>query len=275
MGGTALGQGAVPASAPPPPPPPAGYPSGPLPRLLPVDPFPVAPGLGRTMTFQKPAGDDKPADSPASPLPKTGIPDSQSSPESGAKPGKGATGPAAQTPFQGAVNRDTAFRLQSDAQLNRRMVDELVKDATERATQNKTDRIAAKPGDYRFPEVQPVAPTGTTYVAKTVNYPPAGIAIEPSYVTHHRLYFEDKNTERYGWDLGIAQTFVSAATFYKDVFFLPAQIASHPHERYDTSAGKCRPGDPVPYYLYPPEIDIWGYAAQASTLVGAAFIFPR
>ena len=259
--------------------PPTPYPTGELPRLAPAEPFPVAAprGVGRTMTFQKPAGDD----APAAPAPLTGLSQGKAEPKAEPKAGKTATSPASQTKFEGAVNRSTAFRLQGDAELNRRMVNELIKEANERAKeanerskQNPKDKIIANAADYNFPEVQQVAPPGTPYVAKTVNYPPGGIFIEPTYVTHRRLYFEDRNTERYGWDLGPLQTVVSAGAFYKDVFLFPAYFASHPHERYETSRGKCRPGDPVPYFLYPPEIDIWGYAAQASTLVGAGFVFP-
>ena len=254
-------------TAPPGPP----LPASPLPPMG-VPPAPARAVPARTMTFQKPA--DAPADSPAAPVSPQGMGKGQANPKDGLKGGEAGTGPAAQTPFEGAVNRSTAFRLMGDAELNRRMVGELVREANAQKRTANADSQKLNPADYKLPEVQPVAPAGTQYVPKTVNYPPAGIAVEPTYVTHRRLYFEDRNTERYGWDLGPLQTVVSAGAFYKDVFLFPAYFASHPRERYDTSAGKCRPGDPVPYYWYPPEIDIWGYSAQAATLVGAGFIFP-
>ena len=104
-------------------------------------------------------------------------------------------------------------------------------------------------------------------------YGPAQVALEPGYVVHRRLFFEEKNSERYGWDLGMAQPFVSAAYFYKDALLWPAKLTSS-RERFDTSAGKCPPGSPVPYYLYPPEITIRGGLWEAAAVVGVVMLLP-
>src|SRR5262249_19306242 len=37
--------------------------------------------------------------------------------------------------------------------------------------------------------------------------------VEPNFVCHRRLYFEEKNAERQGWELGPLQPFVSTAYF--------------------------------------------------------------
>ncbi len=104
-------------------------------------------------------------------------------------------------------------------------------------------------------------------------YGPAQVALEPGYVVHRRLFFEEKNSERYGWDLGMAQPFISAAYFYKDALLWPAKLTSS-RERFDVSAGKCPPGSPVPYYLYPPEITIRGGLWEAAAVVGVIMLLP-
>ena len=83
------------------------------------------------------------------------------------------------------------------------------------------------------------------------------------------------NSERYGWDLGFASPLVSTAAFYKDVIFWPYSLGSGVRTGFwDTSAGKCLPGSPVPYYLYPPGLSISGTATEALVVTGAAVIIP-
>ena len=155
------------------------------------------------------------------------------------------------------------FRFESQGELERRILHELHRDDD-----------AKELADNKFPSPPKLAADGTPFVSKTASYPPVRALVEPGYVVHRRLYFEDKNSERYGWDLGIIQPVVSGLEFFKDVLVMPAKIASNPHERYDTSAGKCLPGSPVPYYLYPPEVDIWGATFAAGIYTGTAFLFP-
>ena len=125
--------------------------------------------------------------------------------------------------------------------------------------------------NLKFPDIPDIA-QGKTYAQRV--YPPSKVELEPGYVVHKRLYFEEKNAERYGWELGAAQPFVSAAYFYKDFAFLPYHFASNLCERYDTSAGKCLPGSPVPYYIYPPGCSWTGLLAEAGVVTGLTFIFP-
>jgi hypothetical protein len=104
--------------------------------------------------------------------------------------------------------------------------------------------------------------------------PQQAVYREPRHVTYHRLHFEEKNAERFGWDLGIVQPIVSAAYFYKDVLFLPHAIGSYPFRRYENSAGYCLPGDPVPYTLYPPEFTVTGSALETGVVLGLLSVFP-
>jgi hypothetical protein len=102
---------------------------------------------------------------------------------------------------------------------------------------------------------------------------PCGILVEPNYVDYRRLLFEDKNSERYGWNLGPIQPFVSANIFIADWVFLPYKVFSWPCLRYDSNAGLCLPGDPVPYFLYPPGFSLTGTAAEAGAVIALHYIF--
>jgi hypothetical protein len=121
-----------------------------------------------------------------------------------------------------------------------------------------------------FPE-EPVLSTDR-YVARL--FPPMTETVEPNYVCHGRLYFEDKNSERYGWDLGFIQPFVSAGVFFWDVAWLPYHMATDPCRKYECSSGYCLPGDPVPYLIYPPTYSVTGAMAEIGTIVALAWIFP-
>ncbi len=240
---------------------------GQQPRPAPADARPPAPAPvpTRVVLFQKPA------EGKVQPPADAGKAGQQApAPE---KPAEAPKQPTAGT-SPGNRPRIEVARLQNDEELDRRLIQELMQEERERNKGNKD--WVLNPKYFAAPPVEQLVPPGTPYVTKAVReaYPPARSVLEPDYVVHRRLYFEEKNAERYGWDLGFAQPFVSALYFYKDALFWPAKLASHPFERYDTSAGKCLPGSPVPYYWYPPEIDLWGVAAEAGIVTGAAIILP-
>src|SRR5687767_5026397 len=106
------------------------------------------------------------------------------------------------------------------------------------------------------------------------NWPQTTRLVEPAYVCHGPLYFEELNSERYGWDLGLAQPILSTGIFYFDLLTLPYQVASSLGDCYDCSSGKCLPGDPVPYLLYPPQLSLTGSLAEAATLIALLAVFP-
>ena len=105
-------------------------------------------------------------------------------------------------------------------------------------------------------------------------FPKRQMVAEPNYVCHGRLFFEEPNSERHGWDLGILQPVVSVGEFYLDVALLPYHFWTDPCRRYDSSAGKCLPGDPVPYMIYPPELSLTGGVMEAGIGVALFAIFP-
>jgi hypothetical protein len=147
------------------------------------------------------------------------------------------------------------FRLEAETRLQERMRQE----ARERPT---PERIA-------FPE-EPIA-TGGWVVRQ---FPPANMRVEPHFVCYQRLYFTELNSERYGWDLGPVQPFVSGASFFWDVLLLPYHLGIDPCRCYECSAGYCLPGDPVPYLCYPPTFSLTGLTFEAATAVVLFAAFP-
>jgi hypothetical protein len=153
------------------------------------------------------------------------------------------------------------FRFENDDALDRRIL-----------------RESGHTASDAFPDFvkrNPLVPPGTKYEPKTASYPPTKAILEPEYVVHRRLYFEDRNSERAMWDAGPFQMLISTSYFYWDAVMLPHNIASGGfRERYDTSAGKCLPGDPTPYLLYPPGFTRFGLLVEGGFYTGLGFIFP-
>ncbi len=240
---------------------------------IPSGTVPAAP-MPQTLTFQKPVEPSlPPMGVPAIPAsavksPATAIPALPVSTEKKAAeiavpelraPVAVQAEPAAK-PTEMAVyepKKADVFRLDGDAVRNRRIQKELG---------DKMDE---------FPRPAPLVPPGTAYAAKTANYPPVMAKVEPSYVIHRRLYFEEPNAERAGWDMGAIQPILSAYRFTRDCVFLPQNFASgFWKNRWDTSAGKCQPGAPTPYYLYPRGYTVSGMLWQVPLTVGLVYIFP-
>jgi hypothetical protein len=148
------------------------------------------------------------------------------------------------------------FQLDSEAALQ------------ERIRQEARQRVP--PERITFPE-EPVVGRGP-YVPRM--FPAQTMLVEPNYVCYDRLFFEEKNSERYGWDLGFIQPFVSAGVFYWDLATLPYHFWSNPCQHCECSAGYCLPGDPVPFLIYPPQISLLGAVMEAGTAVALFAIFP-
>lgn len=81
-------------------------------------------------------------------------------------------------------------------------------------------------------------------------WPTLSAVAEPSYLCYRRLFFEQLNFERHGWNLGILQPPLSAALFYADVLALPFYWAADPCRGYECNSGLCLPGDPTPLLWY-------------------------
>ncbi len=138
----------------------------------------------------------------------------------------------------------------------------------ERIRQDAKSRLGSAP--VLFPQQVPVSKD--TYQARS--FPRAQSTVEPSYVSHRKLLFEQPNFERGGWDFGAAQPVIGLGIFYYDMALLPYHYWTRPHEHGETSAGKCLPGDPSPLLYYCEPWSWTGAAAQGSVIVGGVFLFP-
>ena len=150
---------------------------------------------------------------------------------------------------------ERVFRLESESSLFERMRQEIVQ-------RPQKDRA-------EFPD-EPIL-SKEKYAGRS--WPEQKALVEPNYVCYGRLLFEDRNAERYGWDLGPTQPLLSTGLFFRDALFLPYNLFKDPC-RTETSAGQCLPGDPVPYLLYPPELSVTGGVAEAAVLLTLFAVFP-
>jgi len=73
----------------------------------------------------------------------------------------------------------------------------------------------------------------------------------PGYVCYKRPWFEQVNSERYGWSLGVFQPILSTGIFYTDLALLPWHWLTDPCRWYECSSGRCLPGDTVPLLWNP------------------------
>lgn len=211
-----------------------------------------------------------------------------------AQPGKGVGQPtptrADPTEYTKLPDRKLVFELRDDAQLEKLVLDTLREAEVRRQEslrpEDRIDPLTMKPRtpveaaenryprNLRFPAIAE-AGAGVAYVPKTGEYPPARAYFASLHLMHRRLHFEDKNTERYGWDLGWIQPLVSTMVFYRDVLLWPYSLgAGCASGFWDTNVGKCLPGSPTPYFLYPPGLTVTGTAFEGVIITGAAFALP-
>ncbi len=139
----------------------------------------------------------------------------------------------------------------------------------ERIRQEKRDRSPAE-RNITFPDE--VTLDTEPYPGRM--WPQQFLYVEPNYLIYKRLYFEERNSERYGWDLGPLSPFVSAGYFYRDVILFPYRCGIDICRHHETNAGFCLPGDPVPYNLYPLERSYTASATSTATLLILLAAFP-
>ncbi len=112
------------------------------------------------------------------------------------------------------------------------------------------------------------------YRGRGTVWEPRQMTVEPNVLFYRRLFFEQKNAERYGWDLAAISPVVSLFEFWFDFMAVPMRIGNHLCDSMESNAGYCLPGDPVPLLLYPPEVSVPGSVAELGTIVVLMAMFP-
>ena len=100
------------------------------------------------------------------------------------------------------------------------------------------------------------------------------VLVEPSYVCHRRLLFEQPNFERTGYDFGILQPAIGLSIFYYDLALMPYHAFSNLHDLGECNVGKSLPGDPAPFLVRRERFSLTGAAAQATSVIGLLYLFP-
>jgi hypothetical protein len=166
--------------------------------------------------------------------------------------------------------RELIFMVYNDLELEKAIMERVRQDLADQKKYNEDQEKYLV-----FPALPVVSPPGVPYRPKTLSYAPSKVIVEPGYVVHRRLHFEEKNSERYGWDLGPFSTILSTGYFFRDALLWPQSLASGCVTGFwSTSAGKCLPGSPVPYYFYPVGLTVTGTAFETLVVTSTAFIFP-
>jgi hypothetical protein len=163
-------------------------------------------------------------------------------------------------PYGPGPDPKRVFRLESEIDLTERMT--------------RDSKTGENPLGLTYSFVYPDYPTVSKekFVARI--WEPLTEWTEPPYVCYRRLYFEQINSERYGWDLGLGHPLLSAGVFFWDVAWLPYHAFTEPFRRYECNAGYYLPGDPVPLLIYPPELNLPGALAEAAAIGLGFVIFP-
>jgi hypothetical protein len=138
------------------------------------------------------------------------------------------------------------------------------------------ERIRQQKADYdpNNKVVFPVEPEVSKEPYQGRDWARRAIYAEPNYVIYDRLFFENINSERYGWDLGIIGPLVDTGIAIKDMLLFPMHAGTDPFRIHEANTGYCLPGDPVAYLLYPPEVSVTGAFLEAGVIVTLLAVFP-
>ncbi|WP_298867212.1 hypothetical protein [uncultured Gimesia sp.] len=93
-------------------------------------------------------------------------------------------------------------------------------------------------------------------------------------VAYNPLYFEEPNLERYGYNYGAIQPFVSAGRFFGRVAILPYMIGAYPIHENRYSLGYARPGDDPLYQVEKLPFSARGALFESLTATGLVFLIP-
>lgn len=92
--------------------------------------------------------------------------------------------------------------------------------------------------------------------------------------SYNPLYFEEPNLERYGYNYGAIQPFVSAGRFFGRVAILPYMIGAYPLHETRYPLGYARPGDDPLYQVEKLPFSARGAVFEGLTATGLVFLIP-
>jgi hypothetical protein len=98
--------------------------------------------------------------------------------------------------------------------------------------------------------------------------------VEPCYVCHRRLYFEQPNFERIGYDYGVLTPALCVGAFYYDLVLLPYHFCTNPQDRTECNVGKCLPGDQAPFLLRHERFSVTGLLGMTGAATGIGLLLP-
>ena len=149
--------------------------------------------------------------------------------------------PRSTTPLQGPVELQIQLALPNPDQLFRPE-----SEATSRA--RVQEQALRQHAQVAYP---PDAPADARQASAAVHcMPPQFATVLGEPFCHHPLYFEDRNTERFGWRVPLAQPLLSTGRFYLDTLLLPCNVLVQPPWTFECHATSPKPGDWVPYQFY-------------------------
>ena len=167
---------------------------------------------------------------------------------------------------------DADFIIRTDIPGPERLFDSLKSEASMREYIRLDSQVRAGANRLLFPEYEPLSRL-TSLPPR--NFPRSSTWAEPNVVCHGRLYFEQPNMERTGWDFGYLSVPLSAGVFCYDLVMFPYHYGTDPCNRYDCNVGKCMPGDNTPFLLYREPWSLSGLATEATVIGNALIVFPR
>lgn len=97
---------------------------------------------------------------------------------------------------------------------------------------------------------------------------------QASGLCHKPLYFEQPNLERYGYNCGIAQPFISAAHFFGTIPLLPYKMALDPPCECVYDLGYSRPGSCAPFECHVPRFSADALLVEGAVITGLIFLIP-
>ncbi|WP_339728230.1 hypothetical protein [uncultured Gimesia sp.] len=117
-------------------------------------------------------------------------------------------------------------------------------------------------------------PTRQVVMGETRNWALSTKEWEAPGIAYNPLYFEEPYLERYGYNYGALQPFLSAGRFFGRIPALPYMIGAYPMDECRYPLGYARPGDCPPYQVEKLPLSARGVLFESLTVTGLVFLIP-